>query len=185
MSHRELGEDVDSLKQFSSDLIVEAVVRCVRVIEPGLGGALPTSLPPGMSARFRVGMSLAQACQVSRDLTSEWGGPTSLTQLHSHAHRSRPSLLRMQEDSGVHVSLRGGCQTPNPFSNWAGISRCLALSNGGHLFLVTGSSAFHPSLTVCVAPYAPTSKMNDKFNLVSNLHGCKNNHPSIIHSFNL
>ncbi|XP_037552830.1 coiled-coil domain-containing protein 22-like [Nematolebias whitei] len=59
----ELGVEVDSLKQFSSDLIVEAVVRCVRVIEPGLGGALPASLPPGMSARFRVGMSLAQACQ--------------------------------------------------------------------------------------------------------------------------
>ncbi|XP_017294285.1 coiled-coil domain-containing protein 22 [Kryptolebias marmoratus] len=59
----EVAEEVDSLKQFSSELIVEAVVRCVRVIESGLGGALPTSLPPGMSARFRVGMSLAQACQ--------------------------------------------------------------------------------------------------------------------------
>uniref|UniRef100_A0A672FD49 Coiled-coil domain-containing protein 22 n=1 Tax=Salarias fasciatus TaxID=181472 RepID=A0A672FD49_SALFA len=54
---------VPSCVQFTSELIVEAVVRCIRVIEPGLGGALPTSLPPGMSARFRVGMSLAQACQ--------------------------------------------------------------------------------------------------------------------------
>uniref|UniRef100_A0A671VY71 Coiled-coil domain-containing protein 22 n=1 Tax=Sparus aurata TaxID=8175 RepID=A0A671VY71_SPAAU len=59
----EVGEDIDSVKQFSSELIVEAVVRCVRVIEPSLGSVLPTSLPPGMSARFRVGMSLAQACQ--------------------------------------------------------------------------------------------------------------------------
>ncbi|KAI3357341.1 hypothetical protein L3Q82_015488 [Scortum barcoo] len=59
----EVSEEVDSVKQFSSELIVEAVVRCVRVIDPGLGGGLPTSLPPGMSARFRVGMSLAQACQ--------------------------------------------------------------------------------------------------------------------------
>lgn len=59
----EVGEDLDSVRLFSSQLIVEAVVRCLRVIEPGLGGALPTSLPPGMSARFRVGMSLAQACQ--------------------------------------------------------------------------------------------------------------------------
>ncbi|XP_072223259.1 coiled-coil domain-containing protein 22 [Leuresthes tenuis] len=56
-------EEIDSVKQFSSELIVEAVVRCIRVIDPGLGGGLPTSLPPGMSARFRVGMSLAQACQ--------------------------------------------------------------------------------------------------------------------------
>ncbi|XP_047459580.1 coiled-coil domain-containing protein 22 [Mugil cephalus] len=59
----ELSEETDSVKQFSSELIVEAAVRCIRVIDPGLGSALPTSLPPGMSARFRVGMSLAQACQ--------------------------------------------------------------------------------------------------------------------------
>ncbi|KAM9751765.1 coiled-coil domain-containing protein 22 [Menidia menidia] len=58
-----VDEEVSSLRQFSSELIVEAVVRCLRVIDPGLGGALPTALPPGMSARFRVGMGLAQACQ--------------------------------------------------------------------------------------------------------------------------
>ena len=51
-----------SVKQFTSELIVEAVVRCVRVIN--MGGGLSLLLPPGMSARFRVGMGLAQACQV-------------------------------------------------------------------------------------------------------------------------
>uniref|UniRef100_A0A8D3BZI1 Coiled-coil domain-containing protein 22 n=1 Tax=Scophthalmus maximus TaxID=52904 RepID=A0A8D3BZI1_SCOMX len=59
----EVSEEIDSVKQFSSELIVKAVVRCIQVIDPGLGSGLPTSLPPGMSARFRVGMSLAQACQ--------------------------------------------------------------------------------------------------------------------------
>ncbi|XP_011619056.1 coiled-coil domain-containing protein 22 isoform X1 [Takifugu rubripes] len=59
----EVSEDIGSIKQFSSELMVEAVVRCIRAIHPGLGATLPTSLPPGMSARFRVGMSLAQACQ--------------------------------------------------------------------------------------------------------------------------
>ncbi|KAJ8370146.1 hypothetical protein SKAU_G00101740 [Synaphobranchus kaupii] len=59
----EIGEDVDSVKQFSSELIVEAVVRCLRVIDPSLGNGLTPTLPPGMSARFRLGMSLAQACQ--------------------------------------------------------------------------------------------------------------------------
>uniref|UniRef100_A0A3Q0RHJ8 Coiled-coil domain-containing protein 22 n=1 Tax=Amphilophus citrinellus TaxID=61819 RepID=A0A3Q0RHJ8_AMPCI len=59
----DVSEDIDGVKQFSSELIVEAVVACIRVIDPGLGSALPSSLPPGMSARFRVGMSLAQACQ--------------------------------------------------------------------------------------------------------------------------
>lgn len=64
VTHREVSEEIDSVKQFSSELIVEAVVKCIQVINPGVGSTLPTSLPPGMSARFRVGMSLAQACQV-------------------------------------------------------------------------------------------------------------------------
>ncbi|XP_066566008.1 coiled-coil domain-containing protein 22 [Amia ocellicauda] len=59
----EVGEDVQCVKQFSSELIVEAVVRCVRIIQPSLGSGLSHLLPPGMSARFRLGMSLAQACQ--------------------------------------------------------------------------------------------------------------------------
>ncbi|XP_066499910.1 coiled-coil domain-containing protein 22 [Hoplias malabaricus] len=59
----DIDEDVQSVKQFSSELIVEAVVRCLRVIDPGVGSGLSPLLPPGMSARFRLGMSLAQACQ--------------------------------------------------------------------------------------------------------------------------
>ncbi|XP_055022284.1 LOW QUALITY PROTEIN: coiled-coil domain-containing protein 22 [Boleophthalmus pectinirostris] len=59
----EVPEEVDSVRLFSSELVVEAVVSCLRVIDPGVGQGLPASLPPGMSARFRVGMSLAQACQ--------------------------------------------------------------------------------------------------------------------------
>ncbi|KAL1021325.1 hypothetical protein UPYG_G00011810 [Umbra pygmaea] len=58
-----VGKDVQSVKHFTSELIVEAVVRCLRVIDSALGSGLSPSLPPGMSARFRVGMSLAQACQ--------------------------------------------------------------------------------------------------------------------------
>ncbi|XP_062315523.1 coiled-coil domain-containing protein 22 [Osmerus eperlanus] len=59
----DVADDIQSVKQFTSELIVEAVVRCLRVIDPALGSGLSPSLPPGMSARFRVGMSLAQACQ--------------------------------------------------------------------------------------------------------------------------
>uniref|UniRef100_A0A8C9SZY9 Coiled-coil domain-containing protein 22 n=1 Tax=Scleropages formosus TaxID=113540 RepID=A0A8C9SZY9_SCLFO len=60
---RDVAEDIQSVKQFTSELIVEAVVRCLRVIDPPLGNGLSATLPPGMSARFRLGMSLAQACQ--------------------------------------------------------------------------------------------------------------------------
>uniref|UniRef100_UPI00398E5BBC coiled-coil domain-containing protein 22 n=1 Tax=Pristiophorus japonicus TaxID=55135 RepID=UPI00398E5BBC len=59
----EIPDDVVSVQQFSTELIVEAVVRCLRIIDPSLGNGLSHQLPPGMSARFRIGMSLAQACQ--------------------------------------------------------------------------------------------------------------------------
>ncbi|XP_078088249.1 coiled-coil domain-containing protein 22 [Mustelus asterias] len=58
-----IPEDVESIKQFSTELIVESVVRCLRIIDPPLGNGISHLLPPGMSARFRIGMSLAQACQ--------------------------------------------------------------------------------------------------------------------------
>ncbi|KAM8934611.1 coiled-coil domain-containing protein 22 [Pelodytes ibericus] len=59
----EVPEDVTSVRHFNTELIVEAVVRCLRVINPSLGASLSHALPPGMSARFRIGTSLAQACQ--------------------------------------------------------------------------------------------------------------------------
>ncbi|CAM5072687.1 unnamed protein product [Natator depressus] len=60
---RQVPEEVQSLREFTTELIVESVVRCLRVIHPSLGASLGHLLPPGMSARFRIGTSLAQACQ--------------------------------------------------------------------------------------------------------------------------
>jgi hypothetical protein len=60
--YSDIEEDVDNLKHFSTELIIEAAVRCLDVIQPGLG--LPHFLPDSMSARFRVGASIAQACKV-------------------------------------------------------------------------------------------------------------------------
>ncbi|XP_069741057.1 coiled-coil domain-containing protein 22 isoform X2 [Narcine bancroftii] len=59
----DVPEDVCSLRQFTTELIVEAVVRCLQRIDPPLVNGLSHLLPPGMSARFRIGMTLAQACQ--------------------------------------------------------------------------------------------------------------------------
>ncbi|XP_074650144.1 coiled-coil domain-containing protein 22 homolog [Tubulanus polymorphus] len=56
-----IQENVESIQQFDTELIIEATVRCLRVINSSL--ELPHhKLPPSMSARFRVGTSLAQAC---------------------------------------------------------------------------------------------------------------------------
>uniref|UniRef100_A0A8C0N775 Coiled-coil domain-containing protein 22 n=1 Tax=Canis lupus familiaris TaxID=9615 RepID=A0A8C0N775_CANLF len=54
--------DVQSLRAFTTELVVEAVVRCLRVINPAVGSGLSPLLPLAMSARFRLAMSLAQAC---------------------------------------------------------------------------------------------------------------------------
>ncbi|CAH1778226.1 unnamed protein product [Owenia fusiformis] len=52
-------EDVQSLVQFSTELIIEATVRCLKMIDPQTD--LPMTLPPAMAARFRLGTSLASA----------------------------------------------------------------------------------------------------------------------------
>ncbi|KAI5135331.1 Coiled-Coil Domain-Containing Protein 22 [Manis pentadactyla] len=54
--------DVQTLRAFTTELVVEAVVRCLRVINPAVGSSLSPLLPLAMSARFRLAMSLAQAC---------------------------------------------------------------------------------------------------------------------------
>lgn len=58
----ELDEDIQSLKQFSTELIVSSAVRCLKVINSDVD--LPNTLPSGMSARFRTGTSLASIIQV-------------------------------------------------------------------------------------------------------------------------
>lgn len=58
----ELDDEVQSLRSFSTEMIVEAVVRCLRVINND--SELSTTLPGSMSAKFRVGTSLANALTV-------------------------------------------------------------------------------------------------------------------------
>lgn len=62
---RAVPPEVQTLRAFTTELVVEAVVRCLRVINPDVGSGLSHLLPPAMSARFRLAMNLAQACMVS------------------------------------------------------------------------------------------------------------------------
>ncbi|XP_015187507.1 PREDICTED: coiled-coil domain-containing protein 22 homolog [Polistes dominula] len=63
-SLRQIGcgikEEVTNLSGFDTETVVEATVKCLDAIRPGLG--LHTTLPPNMAARFRLGATLAQAC---------------------------------------------------------------------------------------------------------------------------
>ncbi|XP_054584986.1 coiled-coil domain-containing protein 22-like [Eptesicus fuscus] len=54
--------EVQTLRAFTPELVVEAVVCCLRVISPAVGSGLSPLLPLAMSARFHRAMSLAQAC---------------------------------------------------------------------------------------------------------------------------
>ncbi|XP_051009802.1 coiled-coil domain-containing protein 22-like [Acomys russatus] len=54
--------EVQTLRAFTAELAIEAVVRCLRVIRPAVGSGLSHLLPPAVSARFRLAMSLARTC---------------------------------------------------------------------------------------------------------------------------
>lgn len=60
---RQIGcdlEDVSSLREFTTEIVIEGVVRCLKLINPSL--ELSHHVPPSMSARYRVGSALASAC---------------------------------------------------------------------------------------------------------------------------
>ncbi|XP_046762178.1 coiled-coil domain-containing protein 22 isoform X1 [Gallus gallus] len=71
--------EVQSVRELSAELVVEAAVRCLRAVRPALGGALSPHLPPGISARFRLASDLAAACQVHKHPPK----PPHRTPLHS------------------------------------------------------------------------------------------------------
>lgn len=56
----DITENITNLSGFNTELVVEATVKCLDIIRPGLG--LSTILPINMAARFRLGATLAQAC---------------------------------------------------------------------------------------------------------------------------
>ncbi|KZC07998.1 Coiled-coil domain-containing protein 22 like protein [Dufourea novaeangliae] len=56
----DIKENITNLGGFTTELVVEATIRCLDIIRPGLG--VSTILPINMAARFRLGATLAQAC---------------------------------------------------------------------------------------------------------------------------
>ena len=59
----DFDEDIATLHELSTDIIVEATGRCLRIINDDSN--IPVKLPPSMSARFRIGTSVATAVKVS------------------------------------------------------------------------------------------------------------------------
>ncbi|XP_077645797.1 coiled-coil domain-containing protein 22 [Lonchura striata] len=85
--------EVQSVRELSPELVVEAAVRCLRAVRPELGAPLSPRLPPGISARFRLASDLAAACQ-----ELGFGGDVGYqTFLYSSEHDTRRLLLFLVE----------------------------------------------------------------------------------------
>lgn len=59
----DIEDEIASLKEFSTELIVSSAVQCIKTILKQ-DVDLPNTLPGGMSARFRMGTGLANYIQV-------------------------------------------------------------------------------------------------------------------------
>nr|CAB3228419.1 coiled-coil domain-containing protein 22 homolog [Phallusia mammillata] len=57
----EFADEIFSLKEMTTENVVEGAVKCIRIVNDDF--KMSPVFPPGMSARFRVGTSIAQACQ--------------------------------------------------------------------------------------------------------------------------
>lgn len=62
MNFSDIDETITSLSSFTAELVVGAVVKCLKIIKPSL--EMPTELSQNMAARHRIGSSLAQELQV-------------------------------------------------------------------------------------------------------------------------
>lgn len=62
--HSDFDDEVDSLQGLSANMIVEACVRCLEIIDPEFQS--PKTLPEAMSARYRMCSTLANAIQVCK-----------------------------------------------------------------------------------------------------------------------
>ncbi|XP_054664636.1 coiled-coil domain-containing protein 22 [Grus americana] len=95
--------EVQSVRDLTPELVVEAAVRCLRAVRPALGAPLSPLLPPGISARFRLASDLAAACQ-----ELGFGGDVGYqTFLYSSEHDTRRLLLFLVEKLPRDESERG------------------------------------------------------------------------------
>ena len=59
----DISNDLQTIREFTANMVIEAASKCLHLINEDIN--LPTSLPESMSTRFRIGASLAAACQVN------------------------------------------------------------------------------------------------------------------------
>ena len=63
-NNSDIPDEVSSIREFTTAMIVAATSKCLRMIKDDL--QIPSVLPASMSSKFRLGTTLATACQVSQ-----------------------------------------------------------------------------------------------------------------------
>lgn len=58
----DIDDDVTSLAHFTTEIVIEGVVRCLVSINPDL--QLHHRMPPNLPARYKLCMEIAKACKV-------------------------------------------------------------------------------------------------------------------------
>ena len=58
-----LPEDIQTLREFTAEMVVHSVGTCLSKINEDVASSMPTSLPASMSARYRIGTTLATSCK--------------------------------------------------------------------------------------------------------------------------
>uniref|UniRef100_A0A672U4G6 Coiled-coil domain-containing protein 22 n=1 Tax=Strigops habroptila TaxID=2489341 RepID=A0A672U4G6_STRHB len=125
--------EVQSVRDLTPELVVEAAVRCLRAVNPTLGAPLSPLLPPGISARFRLASDLAAACQ-----ELGFGGDVGYqTFLYSSEHDTRRLLLFLVEKLPRDESESG---TEPPGRDLGGSPTCW----GGLMGVLTSFMALFP-----------------------------------------
>lgn len=103
----DVQENVHSLRQFSTELVVEGIALCLKALNTDLD--VPSKLPPSMTARFKVGTTLAQAVQ-SLGYKGEVGYQTFLYSSESEVRKVflfLVQLLQKQQSVTVREELPG------------------------------------------------------------------------------
>ena len=59
-----IPEDITSVRLLSTEMLVEAVAKCLRSIDPETGAGLPVRLSAAMATKYRQASLLAEACKV-------------------------------------------------------------------------------------------------------------------------
>eukprot|EP00794_Sanderia_malayensis_P006860 gene6860-7632_t len=87
----DIPNDLQTIREFTANMVIEATSKCLHFINEDLN--FPTTLPGSMSSRFRIGASLAAACQ-DLGYQSEIGYQTFL---YSNEHELRKVIMFLIE----------------------------------------------------------------------------------------